>query len=44
MRSALVPKRAAASDPEWQRFLEDLQRELWADRPETQSQRREDRP
>jgi hypothetical protein len=43
MRSALMPRRPAANDPEWQRFLEELQRELWADRSEAQPQRREDR-
>lgn len=43
MRSALVPGRAVASDPDWRRLLEDLQRELWAERPEPQPQRREDR-
>jgi hypothetical protein len=30
MRSALVPGRAAASDPDWRRFLEELRRELWS--------------
>ena len=30
MRSALVPARAAASEPDWRRFLEELRRELWS--------------
>jgi hypothetical protein len=43
MRSALVPgERAAASEQDWRRFLEELQRELWSgDRSAPKS---EDRP
>jgi hypothetical protein len=42
MRSAVVPARASASDPDWRRFLEELQRELWSG--ETPAPKREERP
>jgi hypothetical protein len=41
MRSALVPGRAIASEQDWRRFLEELQRELWSG--ESPAAKREDR-
>jgi hypothetical protein len=48
MRSALAPTRTAGADPDWQRFLDNLKRDLWGDEAPASDRlapsRREERP